>query len=228
VALDDGKTVQARSIIVAAGAQYRRLPLPNLADFEGSGVYYGATRVEAQLCSNDEVAVVGGGNSAGQAALFLSANAKHVHLLVRGPGLAESMSRYLISRIEASKEITLRPFTEVEALEGNGHLQRVHWKQTKTGETASRDIQHLFLMTGACPNTTWLNGCLALDGKQFIKTGTELGSDWKQPRSPFLLETSLPGVFAVGDVRSGSVRRVASSVGEGSMAVQFVHRVLAE
>jgi thioredoxin reductase (NADPH) len=228
VELDDGKTVQARSIIVAAGAQYRRLPLPNLAQFEGSGVYYGATNVEAQLCKDEEVAVVGGGNSAGQAALFLSVQAKHVHLLVRGPGLADSMSRYLISRIEACNEITLRTFTEVDALEGNGHLERVRWRMVQTGETKVCDIQHLFLMTGACPNTAWLRGCLALDAKQFIKTGPDLGVDWPLQRGPFLLETSLPGVFAVGDVRAGSVKRVASAVGEGSMAVQFVHRVLDE
>ena len=228
VDLDDGKSVQARSIVVAAGAQYRRLPLSNLAQFEGSGVYYGATKVEAQLCGDEEVAVVGGGNSAGQAALFLSTYAKHVHLLVRGPGLTDSMSRYLISRIEASPEITLRTYTEVEGLEGNGRLERVHWRQAQTGETEARDIQHLFLMTGASPNTAWLNGCLALDSKQFIKTGSDLGPEWPLQRAPHLLETSLPGVFAVGDVRAGSVKRVASAVGEGSMAVQFVHRVLAE
>ena len=191
-------------------------------------MYYGATNVESQLCANEEVAVVGGGNSAGQAALFLAENAKHVHLLVRGPGLKESMSRYLISRIEACKEITLRPYTEVEALEGNGRLQRIRWKQAQTGQTDARDIQHLFLMTGASPNTAWLNGCLALDAKQFIKTGPDLGPDWPLARPPYLLETSLPGVFAVGDARAGSVKRVASAVGEGSMAVQFVHRVLAE
>jgi thioredoxin reductase (NADPH) len=228
VELDDGKSLQARSIIVASGAQYRKLPLANLAQFEGSGVYYGATQVEAQLCTNEEVAVVGGGNSAGQAALFLSAHAKHVHLLVRGPGLADSMSRYLISRIEASREITFRPYTEVEALEGAAHLERVRWRQVQTGETEAREIQHLFLMTGASPNTAWLSGCLALDGKQFIKTGADLGREWSQSRPPYLLETNLPGVFAAGDIRAGSVKRVASAVGEGSMAVQFVHRVLAE
>jgi thioredoxin reductase (NADPH) len=228
VELDDGKSVQARSIIVASGAQYRKLPLPNLAQFEGSGVYYGATQVEAQLCRDEDVAVVGGGNSAGQAALFLSAHAKHVHLLVRGPGLADSMSRYLISRIEACREITFRPYTEVEALEGNTHLERVRWRQVQTGGIEARDIQHLFLMTGASPNTAWLSGCLALDGKQFIKTGADLGLDWSLVRPPYLLETNLPGVFAVGDIRAGSVKRVASAVGEGSMAVQFIHRVLAE
>ncbi len=228
VELDDGKSVQARSIIVAAGAQYRKLPLPNLAHFEGSGVYYGATAVEAQLCSDAEVAVVGGGNSAGQAAMFLSAHAKHVHLLVRGPGLVDSMSRYLISRIEASQDITLRTYTEVEALEGDAHLERVRWRQVQTGQTDAHDIQHLFLMTGACPNTGWLSGCLALDSKKFIRTGADLGHDWPLPRPPYLLETNLPGVFAVGDIRAGSVKRVASAVGEGSMAVQFVHKVLAE
>jgi thioredoxin reductase (NADPH) len=228
VELDDGKSVQARSIIVAAGAQYRKLPLPNLAHFEGSGVYYGATNVEAQLCSDAEVAVVGGGNSAGQAAMFLSEHAKHVHLLVRGPGLVDSMSRYLISRIEASHDITLRTYTEVEALEGDARLERVRWRQVQTGQADAHDIQHLFLMTGASPNTAWLSGCLALDSKKFIRTGADLEHDWLLPRPPYLLETNLPGVFAVGDIRAGSVKRVASAVGEGSMAVQFVHKVLAE
>jgi thioredoxin reductase (NADPH) len=228
VELDDGASVQGRSVVIAAGAQYRKLPLPNLAQFEGDGVYYGATPVEAQLCSDEEVAVVGGGNSAGQAAMFLSEHARHVHLLVRGPGLSETMSRYLISRIEASPGITLRTWTEIVALEGNGHLERVRWQHAKTGATDTRDIQHLFLMTGACPNTAWLNGCLALDSKHFIKTGPDIGDEWRLARAPHLLETSVPGVFAAGDVRSGSIKRVASAVGEGSMAVQFVHRFLAE
>jgi thioredoxin reductase (NADPH) len=226
--LDDGGTVQSRSLIVASGAQYRRLNLPNLAQFEGLGVYYGATQVEAQVCSEQEVAIVGGGNSAGQAAIFLSTVAKHVYLLVRGPGLSETMSRYLISRIEACPEITLKTFTEIQALEGNGHLERTHWRNTKTGERHTCDIQHLFLMTGASPNTAWLEGCVLLDAKQFIKTGADVAESWSLRRPPYLLETSLPGVFAVGDVRAGSLKRVAAAVGEGSMAVQFVHRVLAE
>jgi thioredoxin reductase (NADPH) len=227
--LDDGAKVQARSVIVAAGAQYRKLPLPNLAQFEGVGIYYGATQVEAQLCDGEEVVIVGGGNSAGQAAMFLSTYAKHVHLLVRGPGLSQTMSRYLISRIEACGEITVHPRTEIEALEGNGNLERIRWRAADAGASETHPIRHLFLMTGACPNTTWLNGCLALDGKHFIKTGVELGADWQlEARAPHLLETSVPGVFAVGDVRAGSVKRVASAVGEGSMAVQFVHQVLAE
>ena len=228
VELDDGKSVHARTIVIAAGAQYRKLPLPNLAQFEGNGVYYGATQVEAQMCSHEEVAVVGGGNSAGQAAMFLSAHAKHVHLLVRGPGLANSMSRYLISRIEACSDITLRTWTEVETLEGGARLEGLRWRNVQTGAIDARGIQHLFLMTGACPQTAWLQGCLVLDSKQFIKTGVDLGQDWPLQRAPHMLETSLPGVFAAGDIRAGSVKRVASAVGEGSMAVQFVHQVLAE
>jgi thioredoxin reductase (NADPH) len=228
VELDDGGSVQGRSIIVAAGAQYRKLDLPNLAQFEGVGIYYGATQVEAQVCAGQEVAVVGGGNSAGQAAVFLSTVAKHVHLLVRGPGLSATMSRYLISRIESSAEITLRTRTEIEALEGNGHLERVRWRDATSRTRETRDVPHLFLMTGACPNTAWLQGCLALDSKEFIKTGSEVGADWPLNRAPYLLETSLPAVFAVGDIRAGSLKRVAAAVGEGSMAVQFVHKVLGE
>ncbi len=228
IELDDGGSLRARSIIVAAGAQYRKLDLPNLAQFEGNGVYYGATQVEAQICRNEEVCIVGGGNSAGQAALFLSGFAKHVYLLVRGPGLAETMSRYLISRIEACTEITLKTWTEIEALDGHSHLERIRWRNSQTGSTEMHEIQHLFLMMGANPNTAWLQGCLTLDDEQFIKTGADLGLDWPLRRAPYLLETSVPGVFAVGDIRSGSVKRVASAVGEGSMAVQFVHKVLAE
>jgi thioredoxin reductase (NADPH) len=228
VELDDGASVKTRSIIVATGAQYRKLDLPNLAQFEGVGIYYGATQVEAQVCRNEEVVIVGGGNSAGQAAVFLSSVAKHVHLLVRGPGLAETMSRYLIARIEASRDITLKEWTEIEALDGDGHLERLRWRNVKSGASDTHNIRHLFLMTGADPNTAWLQGCMALDTKQFIKTGPDLGADWTWPRAPYLLESSLPGVFAVGDVRAGSMKRVAAAVGEGSMAVQFVHRVLAE
>jgi thioredoxin reductase (NADPH) len=228
IQLDDGGMVRSRSIIVAAGAQYRKLGLQNLAQFEGAGVYYGATAVEAQVCTDQVVAIVGGGNSAGQAAIYLSTVAKHVYLLVRGPGLSETMSRYLISRIEACNEITLKTWTEIEALEGNGHLERTLWRNTKTGERHTCEGGHLFLMTGASPNTAWLEGCVSLDPKQFIKTGADVSEDWPLRRPPYMLETSLPGVFAVGDVRAGSMKRVAAAVGEGSMAVQFVHRVLAE
>jgi thioredoxin reductase (NADPH) len=226
--LDSGGAVQGRSVIVAAGAQYRKLDLENLSRFEGTGIYYGATQVEAQVCRDEEVAVIGGGNSAGQAAMFLSGFAKHVYLLVRGPGLADTMSRYLISRIDACPEVTLKPWTEVEALDGESHLEQVRWRDGKAGAAETRNIRHLFLMTGADPNTAWLKGCVALDSKQFIRTGADIGADWPLRRHPYLLETSLPGVFAVGDIRAGSVKRVASAVGEGSMAVQFVHRVLAE
>jgi thioredoxin reductase (NADPH) len=228
VELDDGAAVQGRSIVVAAGARYRRLALPNLAEFEGVGVYYGATQIEAQLCHNEEVAIVGGANSAGQAAVFLATYSSRVNMLVRRPGLAETMSRYLISRIEACREITVRPRTEVEALEGNGRLERIRWRDNETGISTIQEIRHLFLMTGAEPNSAWLQGCLALDDKQFVRTGAALGPDWPLPRPPFLLETNLPGVFAAGDIRAESVKRVASAVGEGSMAVQFVHKVLAE
>jgi len=227
IRLDDDALVQGRSIIIATGVQYRRLDLPKLTELEGVGVYYGATALEAQVCRGEDVAIVGGGNSAGQAALYLSQFARHVHLVVRGPGLADSMSRYLISRIDACADITLRTWTRVEALEGDSHLEKLRWSNQQSGESEERNIRHLFLMTGANPNTDWLQGCLALDEKQFIRTGTELGDTWPLRRSPYLLESSLPGVFAVGDIRSGSIKRVASAVGEGSMAVQFVHKFLA-
>jgi thioredoxin reductase (NADPH) len=228
IELDDGGSVRGRTIIIAAGSRYRRLDLPNLAQFEGVGVYYGATHVEATVCRDEEVAVVGGGNSAGQAAVFLSGTAKHVYLLVRGPCLAKTMSRYLISRIEASQQITLMAWTTIEALEGDTHLKRVLLHNTKTGTSETREIQHVFMMTGADPNTEWLRGSLALDAKGFIKTGAEVQDGWPLHRAPYPLETSLPGVFAVGDIRAESVKRVASAVGEGSMVVQFVHKVLAE
>jgi thioredoxin reductase (NADPH) len=227
VELDDGGLVQGRSIIIAAGAQYRKLDLHNLAQFEGAGVYYGATSVEAEMCTGQTVAVVGGGNAAGQAAIFLSSVAKRVYLLVRGPGLADTMSRYLISRIEACREITQKTWTQIQALEGDAYLERIHWSNSKTGVKEAEAIQHLFIMTGADPNTSWLGECVTLDNKHFIKTGADLGTEWPLPRPPYLLETSLPGVFAVGDVRAGSLKRVAAAVGEGSMAVQFVHKVLA-
>jgi len=226
--LDDGGSARGRTIIIAAGSRYRRLDLPNLTQFEGVGVYYGATHVEATVCRDEEVAVVGGGNSAGQAAVFLSGTAKHVYLVMRGPCLAKTMSRYLISRIEASPQITLMAWTRIEALEGDTHLKRVLLHNTKTGTSETRDIQHVFMMTGADPNTEWLRGSLALDAKGFIKTGVEVQEGWPLHRAPYVLETSLPGIFAVGDIRAESVKRVASAVGEGSMVVQFVHKVLAE
>jgi thioredoxin reductase (NADPH) len=231
---DDASRVPARTIVIASGAQYRRLNLENLAQFEGVGVYYGATKVEEQLCKGDDVIVVGGGNSAGQAAVFLSQTVRTVHIFVRSSGLAESMSRYLIRRIEDSPNITLHTCTEIVALDGGDHLERVTWRNKNSGAVETQAIQHVFLMTGAVPNTVWLHGCVALDDNGFIKTGPDLSpedltrANWPLTRPPFLLETSLPGVFAVGDARGGNIKRVASAVGEGSIAVAFVHRVLHE
>ncbi len=234
VEIDNGPRVPARTIILATGAEYRRLPLEHLSRFEGAGVYYGATFIEAQLCSGEEVVVVGGGNSAGQAAVFLSQRAKRVYMLVRSSGLAETMSRYLIRRLEQSPAIAIRPHTEIVALEGGRHLERIRWRDNQTGAIETRDIRHLFVMTGAVPSTQWLNGCVALDAKGFIKTGPDLShedlaaANWPLVRTPHLLETSLPGVFAVGDVRGGNIKRVASAVGEGSIAIALVHQVLHE
>ncbi len=231
---DSNSRVPARTVVIASGAQYRRLKLDNLAQFEGVGVYYGATKVEEQLCSGDEVIIVGGGNSAGQAAVYLSQSTKKVHIFVRSSGLTESMSRYLIRRIEDSSNIELHVCTEITALEGDDHLERVSWRNKNTGEAETKPIRHVFLMTGAVPNTVWLHGCVELDENAFIKTGPDLTADdlarakWPLARAPFLLETSLPGVFAVGDARGGNIKRVASAVGEGSIAVAFVHRVLHE
>jgi thioredoxin reductase (NADPH) len=230
----DGQRVSARTIVIATGAQYRRLPLENLSQFEGAGVYYGATHLEAQLCGGEEVIVVGGGNSAGQAAVFLAQTARRVYMLVRSSGLRESMSRYLIRRIEENAKIELRTHTEITALEGSDHLERVQWRNNQTGKVETHTIGHLFSMTGAIPNSDWLEGCVALEPQGFIKTGSDLSSEdlaaarWPLARVPFLLETSLPGVFAVGDVRGGNIKRVASAVGEGSIAVAFVHQVLSE
>jgi len=234
VEVDEGPPVPTRSVVIATGAEYRKLPLENLTQFEGVGVYYGATPMEARLCGGDEVIVTGGGNSAGQAAVFLAQTARRVHLLVRSGGLAESMSRYLIRRIEETPAIVLRTNTEVVALEGSEHLERVRWRDNLNGNLETHDIRHVFVMTGAVPNTHWLDGCLALDEKGFIKTGPDLTPDdltaarWPLARPPHLLETSLPAVFAVGDVRAGNLKRVASAVGEGSNAISLVHRVLQE
>jgi thioredoxin reductase (NADPH) len=234
VEIEGGTNVPARVVIIATGAEYRKLPLENLSHFEGNGVYYGATFLEAQVCGNEEVIIVGGGNAAGQAAVFLSQTAKRVHMLIRSGRLADAMSRYLIRRIEESKAITLHTDTEVVGLEGNDRLDRVLCRNNKTGALDIREIRHIFLMTGANPNTGWLAGCLALDEKGFVKTGADLApadlttAQWPLTRRPYLLEASLPGVFAVGDVRSGNVKRVASAVGEGSIAISMVHKVLQE
>ena len=223
-----------RAIIIATGAEYRKLAIDNVPRFEGAGVYYSATPMEANLCRGEEVIVVGGGNSAGQAAVFLAQSTKRVHMLVRSKGLADTMSRYLINRIEQHPSIDLRVRTEVVGLEGDRHLERVTWREAASGKVETREVRHLFVMAGAVPNTRWLEGCLVLDDKGFIKTGTDLTQDelasagWPLARPPYLLETSLPRVFAVGDVRSGNLKRVASAVGEGSIAVALVHRSLQE
>ena len=232
--LENGTQISTRTVLIATGAQYRKLPLENLSRFEGAGFYYGATFVEAQLCVGEEVIVVGGGNSAGQAAVFLAQTAKRVYMLVRSNSLAASMSQYLIRRIENSPSIILRLQTEIAAVEGKDHLEAVYFRDSQTGQTEKHDIRHIFVMTGADPNTRWLDGCIALDDKGFIKTGPDLLPDnlsaegWPLTRQPYFLETSLPGVFAVGDVRGGSIKRVASAVGEGSTAISFVHKVLQE
>jgi len=234
VELDDGTSVAARSVVVATGAKYRRLSVPNAERFEGVGIYYGATVMESQLCAGEEIVVIGGGNSAGQAAVFLARNAKRVYMLVRSDGLSETMSRYLIRRIEEEKKIELRTQTEITAVEENNRLERISWRDKRAGKVETRDIRHIFVMTGADPNTDWLRRCVVLDRAGFIKTGVDLtpedlaSSRWPLTRLPRLLETSVPGVFAVGDVRAGNIKRVASSVGEGAIAVAFVHQALNE
>jgi thioredoxin reductase (NADPH) len=234
IGLDANSDIQGRAIIIATGAEYRKLSIHDAGRFDGAGVYYSATPMEAALCGDEEVVVVGGGNSAGQAAVFLAETARRVHMLVRANGLADTMSRYLVRRIEQHDAIDLRVRTEITAMEGNGQLEQVTWRDATTDEVETRPIKHVFVMAGAVPNTRWLGGCLALDEKGFIKTGPDLTPEdletaaWPRGRAPYLLETSRPGVFAVGDVRSGNIKRVASAVGEGSMAVAFVHRVLRE
>jgi thioredoxin reductase (NADPH) len=236
VVLDDGSAIAARSIVISTGAQYNKPPIPNLKRFEGQGIYYGATYIEAQLCGDEEVIVVGGGNSAGQAAVYLAQTARKVHMLVRSSSLSDSMSRYLIQRIEENPRIELHYLTEITALDGDTELERVTWVDRATDESSTRDIRHLFIMAGASPRTSWLRGCVAMDDKGFILTGRDLDpatglvppSEWPLSRAPQMLETSLPGVFAVGDVRAGNVKRVASAVGEGAISVHMVHRTLAE
>ncbi|HKU61662.1 MAG TPA: FAD-dependent oxidoreductase [Gemmatimonadales bacterium] len=232
VTLMDGTRLRSRCVLVSSGVEYRRLGVPRFGDFEGAGIYYAATEMEARLCRGEEVVVVGGGNSAGQAIVFLADQARQVHVLLRGNDLGAKMSRYLVDRIEQLPNVTVHCGATVEALDGEAHLGRVQARCG--GELLHFETSSLFLFIGASPNTEWLRGCVELDRHGFVVTGTALPPGtaeterWKAARrTPFMLETSLPGVFAAGDVRSGSVKRCASAVGEGSMAVMFMHAHLA-
>ena len=215
VALEDGDALHARSVLVATGVQYRRLPLARLAEFEGAGIYYAATDAEARFCQDTEAVVIGGGNSAGQAAMFLSRFARHVHVLIRGPSLAASMSEYLASRLRADPAITLHYTTHVTALHGTEALSAVNVRDTAGGADWQIDTRALFVMAGAAPHTDWLSGLVGLDEKGFVKTGPAVGA-------ASTYATSEPGIFAVGDVRAGSVKRVASAVGEGSVVISNI------
>ena len=233
--LEDGTILKTKTVVIATGAQYNKPKIDNLQRFEGMGIYYGATYIEAQLCQDEEVIVVGGGNSAGQAAVYLTGMAKKVYMLVRSGGLAETMSRYLIQRIAENPKIELLCRAEITELEGDSHLERVAWKDASKGTTTRRDIRHVFIMAGASPRTDWLKGCVSLDDKGFVLTGRDLKMDtalpndvWPLTRAPQMLETSLPGVFAVGDVRANNVKRVASAVGEGAISIHLVHRTIGE
>ena len=231
--MDNGQVIRARTVVIASGVRYNKPDVENLSKFEGLGVYYGATYIEAQLCGDDDVIVVGGGNSAGQAAVFLSQTVGKVHMLVRSSQLSSSMSRYLIQRIEENPKIDVHFGTEIVALEGDTQLEQVSWKDKNKDEVCSHKIRHVFIMAGGSPHTAWLQNCVVLDQNGFILTGRDLDPTlhdfrWPLSRTPQIFETSLPGVFAVGDVRSGNVKRVAAAVGEGSISIYLVHRVLAE
>ncbi len=228
VHLDGGETVTAKCLLIATGADYRRLGVEGSNRFEGTGVYYAATVAEGQLCSGSEVVVVGSGNSAGQAAVFLAGHARHVRILIRGDDLYKNMSSYLARRIEQTANIELVRDATIRKMNGNGHLDSVDIVNSKTGEERTVETQWVFSFIGADPRTGWLPPEIERDEKGFVRTGADLARSphWTSARQPFLLETSRPGVFAAGDVRSGSVKRVASAVGEGAMAVQFVHECL--
>jgi len=233
VTLVDGARIRTRCVLVASGVEYRKLDVPGFADFDGTGIYYAATEMEARLCRGEEVVVVGAGNSAGQAIMFLSRYASRVHVVVRGQDLGASMSRYLVDRVEKMENVTIHRGAVVSGLKGNGHLSAVHAKGANGGQQTFT-TNSLYLFIGADPNSDWLHGCVDLDRKGFVLTGNGLSpaatdaDRWRAAgRGPFLLETSLPGVFAAGDVRAGSAKRVASAVGEGAMAVGFVHAHIA-
>jgi thioredoxin reductase (NADPH) len=230
VTLSDGTKLRTRCVLIGTGVSYRRLDLPRFRDLEGAGIYYAATDIEARLCRGDDVVVVGAGNSAGQAIVHLSRYARSVHIVMRGDDLGKSMSRYLVDRVEHLDNVVIYRRTVVSAVEGNGHLTAVTIRDGSNNETRLSTTA-LFLFIGADPNTSWLSGCIELDAKGFVLTGPQLPREtvdntrWRAiGRPPFLLETSLPGVFAAGDVRSGSVKRCASAVGEGAITVSFVHQ----
>lgn len=226
--LADGRRLRSRTVVIASGVRYRRPAVPRLSEFEGRGVWYWASALEAKTCANEEVVLVGGGNSAGQAAVFLAQFATKVYMLIRGPSLVASMSRYLIDRIDAAPNIELRASTELTQLHGSqvGGLTAVSWRDKRTGIEEERSIRHVFLFVGADPETHWLEGCgVALDGHGFVLTGQAAGAT--EQRVPGALESTVPGVFAVGDVRSGSVKRVGGAIGEGAAAVALIHQYLA-
>jgi thioredoxin reductase (NADPH) len=228
--LDNGKALRARTVVIASGARYRRLPIENLSDFEGAGVSFWATSVERKLCEGQEVALVGGGNSAGQAVVFLAEKVKHLYLVIRRDGLEATMSKYLIDRIKALPNVTMHTDTEVVGLQGEPHKRLIAatFKNRKTGEEERCELNHLFLFCGADPNTDWLDGCVAVDAKGFVTTGASFDARSRDGhRQTLPLETSWPGVFAIGDVRAGSTKRVAAAVGEGAAVVAQIHSVLA-
>lgn len=228
--LEDGEQLQAKSVLIASGADYQKLNVENREKFDGAGVYYAATQLEVQTCQEDEVIVIGGGNSAGQAAVFLSGSVRKVYLLIRGNDINKNMSRYLSDRIEQCENIDLLTETEVTGLFGDGHLERAELTNNQTGKKREIKTPAVFSFIGAIPRTDWLPPEIETDKKGFIKTGADAANSrfWKLKRAPFFLETSCAGIFAAGDVRSDSVKRVASAVGEGSMSVAFIHQFLAE
>lgn len=232
LSLSGGVSVRARAIIIATGAEYGTLGLPAEGRFQGAGIYHAATAIEAKYCGSEEVVVVGGGNSAGQAATYLARTCSHVHVLVRGPSLAASMSQYLVRRIAEARNITLHTSCQIVDLDGQDNLEQVAWRKDPGGDVTKNSIRHVFLMTGARPRTDWLTGCVAVDVKGFVRTGHDLLGDdlsrtpWPLDRRPYLFETSRPCVFAIGDARANSVKRVASAVGEGAVCVQLLHSAL--